>query len=394
MENVYETAVKFIEQNKKDDPRVWNHLKIAGSSNEIQNVFWWNNTIRLYDIPLENKKTMERAGYLLVSESKELPPVVEYATEGVSLKEQIDQMLQPALSISHINATPRKYHFVSSTELYVSLEDVNSKEEVLLNIPNFFILTKDVREELNRQPSEVFSTEMVARYWEELNEVRTESLPSKTLNAKPTQYQQNCSSYTFGEVCTIDRSSNNSPCHPRKISGCVPVAWAMLLSALKRTNISGHNKIWQGNTCWTINWPSHFSTSNPSQCNVVEQTIWKLHTLMETTDNGSTKDSNTIKGKEILKDFGLTWKMLHKDGENFAFLQKIIDGNEPFLFDGHGKWGDDKAGHGVVVYGYKQEGNMMKVSLGWGKAFPDKWMNFDQFSSKGFTYRENSKTQA
>ncbi|MEM6686382.1 MAG: hypothetical protein AAF617_11420 [Bacteroidota bacterium] len=388
MEHVFETAVKFIEQHKKDDPRVWNHLKIAGSSNEIQNKFWWNDTICLYDIPLENKKTRERSGYLLVSESRELPPVLEYATTGLSLKESIDQLLVPALAISKIKATPNTYYFVSSTELYVSLEDVSSKEEVLINIPDLYVLTNDIRAVSQRVPADIFDPITIERYWEELSEVRTQSSSSKVLPAVPVRYQQNCSAYTLGEVCTIDRSSGNPLCHPNRISGCVPVAWAMLLSAYKRAEISGEDKIWHGHSCWELEWSGNVGTSNPSKCAEVEKTIWKLHKLMGTSAAGGTKRTDTIKGKEILKEFGLTWDIEYAEKKDFKFLQQIIDSDEPFLFSDTRDWSRDKAGHCVVAYGYEREGSMLKVSLGWGKSTDDRWINFDQLSGSAVTYRK------
>ncbi len=403
MENVFETATKFIERNRNIDPKTWKDLKIASASNEIQNVFKWSSEINLYDIPLVNKKTRERSGYLLISESKELPPVIEYATEGLSLKEQIDGLVTPALYASEIDATPKEYHFITSTEIYVEIFNERSKESFLINVPDLFVIQKESIDSFNRQAREEFNNASIDEQWYALEDNDSSGASKIVLNkAKPTRYQQNCDSYSLDQVCKIDLSEPKTYCSPRRISGCVPVAWAMLLSAWKRMNFEDSSKIWKGSSTWNIEWPSWQGTVNPSKSAEVESTIWKLHDLMDTTATGGTSDSKTIEGAKIFSTFDMSWKFSIAVDQDFSFAQKIIQAGQPFLFDGYGKWssidkkfsnsvGNDKGGHGVVAYGYDKTDKMLLVAMGWGTGTPNKWIHHDQYSSRGYTYRVKSE---
>jgi hypothetical protein len=390
MENVFETAVKFIEKSKESNPKLWNNLKMIGSSRDAYNVFWWNDEVRLYDIPLENKKTKERSGYILVSESRDLPPILEYSTEGNSLKQQVDEFLIPALAISDIDASPLKYHFINSLELYVTVEDHATDSSFMVNIPNLYTIKDDLKTSLHRIPSEVYNPAKVKDYWSELEDDARESPNTELVltNRKPVMYQQNCESYSLRELCKLDTSTSNSPCNPKAISGCAPVAWAMLLSSWKKINMTGTDQIWKGSSTWSTNWPSYMTPTNPSQSAEVEQTIWKVHEILGTDDNGGTVNTKIPDGEKIMETFNLSWNFHRSTSGSFSFAKELIgQAGQPFIFDGYGTWSREKAGHAVVVYGYRDLGEKLYVSRGWGKSFTDIWISNANYSNKGYTYR-------
>lgn len=398
MKDVITTAKNFLIQNQKEDPEDWKDLELIENVKENIGYFWWNSELKLADIPLVNKYTKERSGYLLVSESEELPPVIEYATNGLSLTEQINQLTKPILITSGIEGEITKYHFITSTEIYAEISRSESKDSFLLNVPDLFTIPEKSILSYNRTASSVFDPQEVKTQWEAFTPGNPGNKPKVVLNnAKPTRYQQNCNSYNFGEVCSIDSSITSTYCSPRRIAGCVPVAWAMLLSSWKRTGYWDTNKIWKNSACWNIEWPSWGGTWNPSQCDAVESSIWKLHTLMSTTADGSTTASNVIKGAKIFSSFNMTWKFHRASNQKFDFARKIISAGQPFVFDGQGKWsftnnvfsdtpGPGKTGHAVVAYGYKKSNKTLLVALGWGNSFENKWINHDQFGGRGYSY--------
>jgi hypothetical protein len=356
----------------------------------VYNVFWWNDEIRLYDIPLENKKTKERAGYILVSESKELPPVLEYCTEGSSLKEQIDKFLMPALAISDLDASPLKYHFISSTEMYVTLQDHTTESTFIVNIPNLFVINDELRGNLYRIPAEVFDIEKVNKYWAELEDESDESPNTELIltDRKPVMYQQNCESYSLRELCKLDTSNSKSPCNPKAISGCVPVAWAMLLSCWKKITMSDNDQIWKDSSTWNVDWPSYMTPTNPSQSAEVEKSIWEVNKHVGTDTNGGTVNTRIPDGEKVLESFNLSWNFNRSESGSFSFAKELIGkAGQPFIFDGYGIWSKEKAGHAVVVYGYQDLGEKLFVSLGWGTGFADKWIVNANFENKGYTYR-------
>jgi hypothetical protein len=63
------------------------------------------------------------------------------------------------------------------------------------------------------------------------------------LAAAPVAYNQLCATYLLGESGAYSMNSGPNYCTPRCIAGCVPVAWAMLLSAYKRAGLPGSDQI-------------------------------------------------------------------------------------------------------------------------------------------------------
>ncbi len=397
MKTILNTAKRFILKKKAEDFAMWDGIEIK---EDIQNVFWWNTTLKLYDIPLINIVTKKSAGYFLVSESKQLPPIIEYSTEGLSLKEQIDANIYHVLKETEIKGVPLNYYFMNSTEIYVEIQTEVGKGNFVLNIPNLFVIQKNSLESHNnrRNPQDYFDGITTLNLWNTIENNDVINQTSRVLHwRKPTRYQQNCDSYLFEENCSINFNTPQHYCTPRAISGCTPVAWAMLLSSWKKSTMgNAYIKIWERSNCWDIEWPSYGSRSNPSQCSIVELDIWKIGRYMNTTRDGATSFNQIINGGKIFSDYGLSWKFYRASNESFEWAVKIIDAGQAFMFGGTGEWSLSKktfipaikaeeSGHSTVAYGYSKPDRTLLVSLGWGTFYSNKWINHDQYRNRGHT---------
>jgi hypothetical protein len=319
--------------------------------------------------------------------------MLECASSGCPLSHQISSFLAPALRHSQIDWRPSKYHYASSTEIYVEFPAFDGAVH-LLNIPNLFVRRVKQGFSLSRAPEEVFDQRtiepmMPIDYPMPTPGRRAGDAPADVLDfIRPVKYQQNCNNYGSGFDCKINILSSEHYCAPNAISGCIPVAFALLMSSWKRSGFFGASAIWTGSTCWDIDWPSYLEQANPSQCPLVESTIWKLHRLMGTNSDGGTNPSLTSRGKAIFLDYGLRnlgMRFSSRRNDRFEFAVSVVHAGQPLLWTAEGTWfpGKGPAGHGVVAYGYQRSDRMLLVTLGWGSYFSDKYINFDQ-------YRENT----
>lgn len=400
IESAWEIAERYIESMEPTDPKLWRMLDIGKRPTPSNaGLVWWDDATPLFEVPLFTPDDRP-SGYLLVSIDRRFPPVIEFATEGDPLTTQIDSLAVPALSISGVSRPIDRRYFLSSTEFVIRVRPKpRASSTMFVLLPTMGAVEASVNP-ISRSTRGVFSPVDVRDEWDAIRS-RTPGAPGNKpkvvlKNALPVRYQQNCSKYNLTNLCTIAVGSGNDHyCSPNAIAGCVPVAWAMLLSAWKRTGHFDSAKIWKNSSCWSIEWPSWGGWANPSQCRDVERTVWRLHKLMNTTSGGSTKDSDTMRGAAIFSEMGLKWRFGSRTNQKFEFIRKVISAGQPSLFTGVGKWSAfaqklgvkgvapsaGKVGHGVVAYGYQKKGQKILVALGWGTSYSNKWITYNQYGS-------------
>jgi hypothetical protein len=315
--------------------------------------------------------------------------MLEYASSGPPLSHQITLFTAPALRQAEIDWQPVKYHYASSTEIYLEFPAVDGVIH-LLNVPNLIVHRAKQEFRVSRTPEQVFDQKTIDDMWKIYTPGGPGDVPGIILQfLQPVKYQQSCNKYGSRITdCKINISSSTNYCAPNAIAGCVTVAWAVLMSSWKRSGFFGASAIWAGSTCWNIDWPSYGGYANPSQCPMVESTIWKLHALLGTTNDGSTNSDATIRGAAIFADYGLHWGFAQAFNQPFEFAIKVTQAGQPLLWTAQGNWvpGEPPAGHGVVSYGYQKSDRTLFVTLGWGSSFPDKYISYDQYSQNGCFY--------
>ncbi len=399
-------AESFLEKKRRTDSANWAGLQVAQTPPKKLAIFWWGGSIPLVEVPLQESRGGGLSGYLLVSTSKELPPVIEYATSDAPLSVQISQLLSPALTRSEIQPKSVRYVFITSTEIYAEITTDKKSGITAIAIPTLATFKPKTEIKLSLKPSSVFDKAIVKGQWDNLTPGAPGDLPEVVLqNAIPVRYQQNCDKYANLLECGINIQQTQTYCSPNAIAGCVPVGWAMLLSAWKKTGYWDSSKIWNGSGCWSIEWPSWGGWANPSQCPDVEKTIWRLHQLMATTPDGGTDNNNTIAGAAIFGEQGLSWKYAQAQNKPFEFAIGVIQAGQPLLWTANGIW--DAAlgqlsstpvpggvGHAVVAYGYKKADRTLLIALGWGYSFANKYVNYDQYRITNCLYLTSLKLAA
>lgn len=391
LSDALQVADAFVSRKRRTDPTPWSAVHLTPITLKTAAVFWWYGSIPLVEVPLTNASGTQSNGYLLVSTDRELPPILEYSLDGLPLSRQILQQLTPALARSNLSVLFSRFVFITSTEIYVEVTDEKGGDLTAVAIPDLFTFKPAAGIAISVKANSIFPKAIVDAQWDNLTPGAPGDKPEVILqNAVPVRYQQNCDKYANLLECGIELKTTQTYCSPNAIAGCVPVAWAMLLSSWKRTGYWDSSKIWPGSNCWDIEWPSWGGWANPSKCDAVNATIWRLHTLMGTTSDGSTNNSNTIAGAAIFSEFGIAWKYAQAQNRPFEFAIGVIQAGQPLLWTANGIWDSTLkqlsntpvpggVGHGVVAYGYKKADRTLLVALGWGYSYANKYINYDQY---------------
>lgn len=335
---------------------------IAPSMASAPFVFWWDDNTPLHEYNLGN-------GYVLASTSKDMPPIMEYTISGEPLSQSI---LKIVAMHGYIETHKiEKIYYWTGIEIVVRLRKKSDDTAWLFHIPDYQMINVPNTFSILRIPISFWTRAQVdAQRYAILSQQSPITTQAIQLGVHPIQYNQNK--------------------HGECISGCTPVAWAMLASWWKQVPQSV-GRIWSGNTCWSNPWPSY--EANPVKCvDWVETDIWKLHdNFLETECNGGTTSNHFNDGADIFKEnWGLDWDWEHwDDDKDFEDARHIIDGSQgvpmsqAYIYGGQGHWasyvqaqlldtagafGTGKVGHTIVVHGYDPDFDAKKIlaCMGWG----------------------------
>ena len=384
----FEVAEAYISHNARTH-KGFSGLRIVQEAAASAKLFWWGGTIPLVEVPLATILGGTASGYLLVSTSKSLPPILEFCLDGAPLSQRITEQMHSALWRDRVTAVIERFVFITSTEIYAEIKTPDSSDLTLFKVGDTLGVTIPSPVHIARDPAAIFDSQILDDQWRIMTPQPPPNLPEIILNnAAPVLYQQNCDAY--GLECSIDLKTGTTYCSPHCIAGCVAVGWAMLLSSWKRTGFWDSAKIWQGSTCWASDWSSG---NGPwvNACDQVNATIWQVHNLMGTGCDGATQNNRTIDGAKIFASFGMGWQYGQTANASFEFLRDLTLKGQPFLYTAQAHWnialgtlstspqpGDE--GHAVVVFGNRITDRMLYVALGWGSSFPYKWINYDQYN--------------
>jgi len=372
-------------------------------------VFWWDDVTPLFEYSLQSADG-EPAGYIILSGSKALPPVMEYASEGEVLSSLLTKHIGSRLNSLKGGSSCVKWYYFSPLELVSQISFSNSSEVHYFAYPTLENIKLDLGElRIERNPRDFWSEREVQFEWHQLENIYSlASEPRVTLDfARPVKYQQGCNNYGFtayGLIEAFDTASNQTYCSPHCIAGCVPVAWAMEASAFKRGNCFGSAaKIWPNSSCWNRDWSS---STNPNICEEVSATIWKAHDYCSTSCDGSVDYGHLISGQAIFPNvFNLNYRFYLKSDLDFSGIQDVIGrAHQPFILRGDGQWQKylamhltsfqysataspgETEGHAVLCYGYDSIGTKAYICMGWGSSFPDKWIDINSISGRAGIY--------
>jgi hypothetical protein len=371
-------------------------------------LLWWDDYTALFEYSLVSHKG-NPAGYVITSTHQGIPPVVEFSLEGPSLSGQLGtHWIRTLQAMEGIVPFDRLYYFGPWDFAARVSPDTTLGRYQLVSIPWGEIA--EPKGPLVRDPKRFWNPSVVrslrARYAKRTARGAQETTIVQLLR-KPVRYNQSCSAYSASRTRTEKARSAPTPCSPSCISGCGPVAWAMMASAYKngfeqapRPN-DPYRNVFTDIADWKVEWPSYI-VPNPSQSKGIEDTIWTLHRVMGTSCGGNTVVGGRYGHKRILhypveylrRRYGAYVGWILRGSTQFALMRQFLDTNRPLMVCGNRNWlalqrkvtasrrrrhsaqmsGTGAPGHCVVAYGYDTATQTVLICLGWGNGFYDRFI--------------------
>lgn len=368
-------------------------------------VYWWDDDSPLEEYPFLLPDGSE-SGYAIVSRNRQLPPMLEFALEGSTPSRFLTRRLAAWCAEQSTYYRDLTWYYFSPFELVASVSLIGTPQPVHLLTPSLLRVTLPNPCPIRRNPARFWSTDYVQRAWSvvDSNPTGPLSIPKILHQLQPVPYMQNCRAQALG-----DCKGTPTVCSPQCVSGCVPVAWAMLASSRRRSAVGGGSrKIWPGVSCWNIPWDSTISpTTNPSKCSAVDETIWRLNDHLQTRCDGISASNQIGHGANFLNAlWGLGWRWQGEPNPSFQRCVELLHEDQSFLYSAHGEWIQTLAdqfpdvpeltrlmgadGHATVVWGevlssYTGQ-ELLLACMGWGKdaggsQYPgSKWIDSAAFS--------------
>ena len=334
----------------------------------------------VYEFPLTNKG--KQSGYVLISGSRTLPPVLEFCPVGNSLRDQLSECFAGLTKHRRLPAHSVVWRYFGPLDLVAELE-LDDGGYYYARLPNLRILQS--RDRIHTpSPKHSGSYDWLAtrwRYYESEKATKGNLSCSKMFGLKPIRYNQTCAS----SILPAESSTNNGPnyCTPSCIAGCVATAWTVLAGTWKGAVNHGSEKIFSDAPDWAKDWASSYGGAPPPASQGVNRRMWAVHKYLQTSCSGNTSDGYTIAGRRIFSDYGVNWNWGSRYGTDYAFASSINKAAQPGLITAQSVWipNEPPEGHGIVTHGWNDNDQHLWICLGWGSSFPDKWIAFSTLSS-------------
>jgi hypothetical protein len=362
--------------------------------------YMWDEDRFLYEFPLLSEAN-EPVGFVIASGDRSLPPIISYSLDGQLLSARLNALLQdtiPEVPISEV-----QWFYFSPLDLVARLPTREKAAPVYVTVPRFSAIR--MAEPIRRNPADCWAPKHVSERWDTLFEPTSERRyqTAVQLPHSPIPYNQSCSGYplavgkatrepTRGQV-EVRADGGGNLCGWRGISGCAPVAWAVLASWWKQDPRAAA-KIWPGSTCWNYPWSTSYFPKDPTLCAEVSSSIWGFHAYCSTSFDGTTDPHNVYAGFGLFRDrFGLQWSWAGDwtapqfGGANpYDIARRVINGGQACMYCATGPWsqyggagsGDD--GHCTVAYGANDSDRKILICFCWGDMIPDQWIDPMDFS--------------
>ena len=333
----------------------------------------------VYEFPLTNKGA--KSGYIIISGSRTLPPVLEFCPTGNPLRENLIECLDGLTKLRALETKSVKWRYFGPLDLVAELE-LDRGRYYYARLPNLQVLETKERIRV-RAPKHNGSKDWLKARWKYYE---SEKAPKGTLSCskmfglRPIRYNQTCES----SIHPAERSKHTGPnyCTPSCIAGCVATGWTVLAGTWKGAANHGSEKIFSDAPDWQKDWQSSYGGPPPPSSQAVNRRMWAVHAYLGTSCDGITNDSNTLAGSRIFSDYGVNWRWGARGGVDYAFASSVNKAAQPGLLTAQSVWvpGQPPDGHGIVTHGWNDNDQHLSICLGWGSSFPDKWIAFSTLS--------------
>jgi len=334
----------------------------------------------VYEFPLINSGA--QSGYIIISGSRALPPVLEFCPTGNPLREDLTKCLTGLTKLRALESKSLKWRYFGPLDLVAELE-LESGGYYYARLPNLLVLETSERIRV-RAPKFSGSESWLEARW---NYYESEKVPKGTLSCstmfgiRPIKYNQTCES----SLHSAEASMNNGPnyCTPSCIAGCVATGWTVLAGSWKGAANHGSELIFSDAPDWEKDWSSSYGGPPLPASKTVNRRMWAVRAYLGTSCNGNTTDTSAIAGSRLFSDYGLNWSWGSRNGVDYAFASSVNKAGQPGLLTAQSVWvpGEPPDGHAFVIHGWNDNDQHVSICLGWGSAFPDKWIAFSTLSS-------------
>lgn len=334
-----------------------------------------------YLFPLE--RGHQASGFLIISGDRAFAPILDYCTSGPNPKLYFDSFLRtywedlgrPVRFVDYIYFGPFDFiaeiHFSDGSTGYSRL-------------PNFHYLDK-WNNSGSLSPNILQDETKVRIQWEMY--LRDDfPIPgfecSKMFGWAPVPYNQTC--HSASEKLRTKSSINY--CSPNCIAGCSPVAWMVLANAFRGFDYSRFPLLSDASD-WHVPWESSYGGPPKAGSKVVNNRLWELHDYMSTDCFGSTDADYIQSGRHLFNIYNLNWKWGLYDQFPYGYSRAVNKGGLAYLLSAQSNWtGSGSEGHSFVVRGFNDNTEHIYVSLGWGSAFPDRWIPYSMLADPSAVY--------
>lgn len=332
----------------------------------------------IYEFPLVAGN--EPSGYVLVSGTKSLPPIIEFCASGNALQDKLRDSLSGFLRVRPTEHTRVVWRYFGPMDFVAELA-TSAGKYLYIRVPNVKVESSDFR--IIQKIPAFSDAEWIRSRWDYYS-TTTASGPTAAatvLRCRPVKYNQTCQSSLGGDARPT-RNEGPNYCTPVCIAGCVATAWTVLAGTWK--GYIADQEIFRDALDWYFDWESSYGGPPPPHSKVVNQRMWDVHGYMNTSCGGSTYDASTPAGSRLFYYYGKPWTWGARFNVDYGFASSVNKANQPGLLTAQSNWtGSGIDGHGVVTYGWNDSEQSLYICLGWGAAFWDKWIAFATLSSAG-----------
>ena len=184
----------------------------------------------MFEFPFLVSGDTRPRGYVVVSSSHELPPVLESAWDGPSLSAQLNSDLITRLAQRGVVARSVNWLYLGSLDLVAHIEVEGVPDQIYLTIPELEPLVTPQRLTVRRDPRRIWPAADVAGKWDALRETGPTALFGRSANSCSIglkRYQQNCDAYSVADGTPVFESGTtycSPPLHRRLRSRCLDYA--------------------------------------------------------------------------------------------------------------------------------------------------------------------------
>lgn len=319
----------------------------------------------IFEFPLKKKRA--KSGYILISGSRDLPPVLEFCPTGRSLRGNLINGLLGLTRLRRLNSKSVAWRYFGPLDFVAELR-LERGGYYYARLPNLRVVETRRRiqalDHFHRGQDQWIEARW--KYYEAERASRGALSCGKMFGIRPFKYNQTCeSSLHLGKSSD---SNGSNYCTPSCIVGCVPTAWAVLASAWKSSAIGVSHRLFGDAPDWDRDWPSAVGGPPRPVSKVVNREMCKLRTYVGTSCTGETPDRSTILGSLIFDDYAVKWKWGSRKGVDYAFASSVNKApvRQPGLLTAKSVWNPSAPpdGHAFVTHGFNDNEEHLYICLG------------------------------